>query len=65
MFIFNYIRGTKAFKKAENILNKAYSDVEKLKKDTLAEAKEEIKQLKEQSDKEIKEKKAELKIVWT
>lgn len=61
MFIFNYIRGTKAFKKAENILNKAYSDVEKLKKDTLAEAKEEIKQLKEQSDKEIKEKKAELK----
>lgn len=61
MFIFNYIRGTKAFKKASDIINKAYEDVEKLKKDTLSEAKEEIKQQKEQSEKEIKEKKEELK----
>ena len=61
MFIFNYIRGTKAFKKAEEILNKAHDDVEKLKKDTLSEAKEEIKQLKETAEKEIKEKKEEIK----
>ncbi len=61
MFIFNYVRGTKAFKKAEDILNKAYSDAEKLKKDALTEAKEEIKQHKENSDKELKEKKDEIK----
>lgn len=61
MFIFNYIKGIQAFKKAEDILNKAHVDAEKLKKDTLAETKEEIKQLKEETDKEIKEKKDELK----
>lgn len=61
MFIFNYVKGVKAFKKADDILNKANRNVEKLKKDTLAEAKEEIRQLKEDTDKEIKEKKDELK----
>ena len=61
MFIFNYVRGNKAFKKSEEILNKAYSDAEKLTKDALAEAKEDIKQQKETSDKEIKEKKDEIK----
>ena len=61
MFIFNYLRGTKALRKAEDILNKAHDDVEKLKKETLSEAKEEIKQLKDTAEKEIKEKKDELK----
>ena len=61
MFIFNYIKGVKAFKKADDILSKAQSDVEKLKKETLAEAKEEIKQLKDETEQEIKEKKDELK----
>ena len=57
VLIFNYLKKNSALKEAEDILNKANSDVEKLKKDTLAEAKEEIKQLKETTDKEIKEKK--------
>jgi len=61
MFIFNYIKGVKALKKADDIINKAQSDADKLKKDTLAEAKEEIKQLKDETEQEIKEKKDELK----
>ena len=61
MFIFNYIRGNNALKRADDIINKAKDDVEKLKKETLSEAKKEIKQLKEETDKEIKEKKEELK----
>lgn len=61
MFIINYIKGIKALKKADDIINKAKNDVEKLKKDTLNDAKKEIKQLKEETDKEIKEKKEELK----
>lgn len=61
VFIFNYIKGNNAFKKADDILNKAHNDVEKLKKDTLNEAKEEIKELRETAEKEIKEKKEEVK----
>ncbi len=61
VFIFNYIKGIRSFKKSETILNKAYADADKLKKDSLAEAKEEIKELKDISEKEIKEKKDELK----
>ena len=61
VFIFNYLKKNNALKQAEDILNKANTDVEKMKKETLAEAKEEIKQLRETADKEIKEKKDELK----
>ena len=61
MFIFNYIKGNNALKKADDIITKAKVDVEKLKKETLSEAKKEIKQLKDDTDKEIKEKKEELK----
>ena len=61
IFIFNNIRGVKAFKKATDILNNAYADVEKLKKDAMAEAKKEIKQLKDETEQEIKEKKEEIK----
>ncbi len=61
MFIFNYIRRTKAINKADDILDKARAEADKLKKDSLAEAKDEIRELKEATDKEIKEKKDELK----
>lgn len=61
MFIFNYIKGTKAFNKADDILNKARIDADKIKKESLAEAKEEIRELKETTEKEIKEKKEEVK----
>lgn len=61
MFIFNYVRKNHALSEADEILNKANADAEKIKKDSLAEVKEEIKQQKETADKEIKEKKEELK----
>ena len=61
MFIFNYIKGNHALKRADDIITKAKDDAEKLKKETLSEAKKEIKQLKDDTDKEIKEKKEELK----
>ena len=61
MFLFNYIKRTKATDKAEDILNKAYADADKAKKDAIAEAKEEIKELRETAEKEIKEKKEEAK----
>ena len=61
MFIFNYIKGNHALKRADDIITKAKDDAEKLKKETLSEAKKEIKQLKGDTDKEIKEKKEELK----
>ncbi len=61
MFIFNYIKGIKAFKKADDILDKAQKDAEKLKKETISETKEELRQLKETTEQEVKEKKEELK----
>ncbi len=61
MFIFNYIRRSRALNNADAILDKARVEADKLKKDSLAEAKEEIRELKEATDKEIKEKKDELK----
>ena len=61
MFIFNYIKGVKAFKKADDILSKAQSDADKVRKESIAEAKEEIKQLKDDTEQEIKEKKEELR----
>ena len=61
MFIFNYIKGTKALSKADAILDKARNDAEKIKKESIAEAKDEIKELRETTEKEIKEKKEEVK----
>lgn len=49
-------------KKAEDILDKARKEAERLKRDSLFEAKEEIHKLKLDTDKEIKEKKEELKV---
>ena len=49
-------------KKAEDIIDKAKKDAEKIKRDSLFEAKEEIHKLKLDTDKEIKEKKEELKV---
>lgn len=49
-------------KKAEDIIEKAKKDAEKIKRDSLFEAKEEIHKLKLDTDKEIKEKKEELKV---
>ena len=61
MFIFNYIRNIKAAGKADNILETAKSEAEKIKKDYLDEGKKEINELKDKADEEIREKKEELK----
>ncbi len=60
-FIFNYLKGNIASKKAEGLINQAKKEVEKLKRDSILEQKEEIHKLKIEADKEIKEKKIELK----
>ena len=61
VLIVNYIRGINASKKIEILLDKAKKDAEKLKRDSILEAKEENYKLKTELDKEIKEKKSELK----
>jgi len=61
MFIINVIRKNNANNKAENIIEKAKLDAEKLKKDYILEAKEETNNLKIKAEEEIKEKKQELK----
>ena len=61
MFIFQYIKGTKATKKADNILENARSEAEKIKKDYLIEGKEEINELRTKAEEEIREKKSELR----
>ena len=61
MFIINVIRKNSATNKAENIIEKAKLDGEKLKKDYILEAKEETNNLKIKAEEEIKEKKQELK----
>lgn len=60
-FVFNYIRVSKAAKRAENLINQAKSDIEKLKRTAAIEQKEEAHKLKMDLDKEIREKKEELK----
>jgi ribonuclease Y len=60
-FIINGIRGSKAIKKAEDLIEAAKKDVEKLKRDAALEQKEEANRLKMETDKEIKEKKEEIK----
>ena len=48
--IFYYIKNVAAEKKAENVLDKAQKEAEKIKKDYLAEAKEEAHKLKVETD---------------
>ena len=59
--IINYIRGIRVNKKADNMLEKAKKEADKVKRDYLLEAKEDAQKIKIDTDKEIKEKKAELK----
>lgn len=60
-FIFNYLKGNLASKKAEAILEKANKEAEAIKRDRLLEAKEEAYKLKKETDTQIKEKKSEIK----
>ena len=59
--IINYIRGIRVNQKADNMLEKAKKEADKIKRDYILEAKEEAQKIKIDTDKEIKEKKAELK----
>lgn len=61
MFIINYIKGSLAEKKVEELLEKSKKEAEKLKRDYLFEAKEEAHKIKIENEKEIKEKKSEIK----
>ncbi len=61
IIVFNYLKGVSANTKAEQILDKANKEAEKLKRDSILESKEEAHRLKVELDKEIKEKKSELK----
>ena len=58
---FNYINMKKDTKKAESIIDTAKKEADKIKRDSLFEAKEEMHKLKLETDKEIKEKKSEIK----
>ena len=58
---FNYINMKKDTKKAESIIDMAKKEADKIKRDSLFEAKEEMHKLKLETDKEIKEKKSEIK----
>ena len=59
--VINYIRGVKVSSKIDAMLEKAHKDADKIKRDSLLEAKEESHKLKIETDKVIKEKKAEIK----
>lgn len=59
--VINYIRGVKVSSKIDAMLEKACKDADKIKRDSLLEAKEESHKLKIETDKVIKEKKAEIK----
>jgi len=61
MIVLNYLKTSKASKKAEAIIEKAQKEAEKIKRNYLLEAKEEAHKLKLETDKEIKDKKAEIK----
>ena len=60
-FVLNNLRVSKAAKEAENLINQAKKDIDKLKRDAAIEQKEEAHKLKMDLDKEIREKKEELK----
>ncbi len=59
--IINYIRGIRVNQKADNMLEKAKKEADRVKRDYLLEAKEEAQKIKIDTDKEVKEKKSELK----
>ena len=61
VLIFNYITKKINNKKAEDIIEAAKKEAEKIKRDSLFETKEDIHKLKLETDKEIKEKKKEIK----
>lgn len=61
MFILNSVKTTKATKDAEEIINKAKKEADKLKRESILETKEENHRLKQELDKETKEKKKEVK----
>jgi ribonuclease Y len=61
MFIINLVRGARASKKSESIIEKARKDGEKAKREMILEAKEEIHKLKMDSEKETRERKQEIK----
>ncbi len=61
MFILNYVKGEKALKTADKILDNAKKEAEKTKRDYILEAKEEAHHIKMEVDKEIKERKGEVK----
>ena len=61
IFIFNYIKGNLASKKAELLLDKAKKEAEKLKKEQILEAKEESYKIKKETEQLVKEKKDEIK----
>jgi ribonucrease Y len=61
MFIFNYIKNLNLSKKAENIIEKAKKEADKIKRDLLLEAKEEAYKVKVETEKFTKERKLEIK----
>jgi len=61
MIVLNYVKASRATKKAEAILEKANKDADKIKRDYLLEAKEEAYKLKTETEKELKDKKNEIK----
>ena len=61
MIILNSIKTFAATKKAQGIINDAKKEADKLKRDSILEAKEENHRLKTQLDKETKDKKQEIK----
>ncbi len=60
-YLINYLRDKGVSKKAEDMINQAKKEIEKLKRDAAIEQKEEAHKAKMDLDKEIREKKAELK----
>ena len=59
--IINYIRGIRVSQKADNMLEKAKKEADKIKRDYLLEAKEDAQRIKIETEKEVKEKKLDLK----
>lgn len=59
--IINYIRGTAASKKAEQIIEEAKKEADKTRRDNILECKEETHRLRIEAEREIKEKKVEIK----
>lgn len=60
-YLINYLKDKGVSKKADNMINQAKKEIEKLKRDAAIEQKEEAHKMKMDLDKEIREKKAELK----